>query len=275
MKLDKHQVERPFRKLRKLLAGAAFAALPEEVHTLRTQARRLEAVISAATVEHSRQFRRLIESITALRKAAGRVRDMDVLIGDALSLAQDTDRSALVEFVEHLARVRLKRARKLSRLVERHRGKTRRRLKRCSRLIKDQVQHTSPAGENAATESLVSELRLWPELAPSNLHHFRIRAKELRYILQLAPHPDHHSLEPLDKAKDTIGDWHDWTELLRFARKAFGKSAKTALLRRIDAIQRQKLDEAIASANQVRGNFLDPSSGGGPRPTMFRKVASF
>ena len=65
--------------------------------------------------------------------------------------------------------------------------------------------------------SLIDELNRWPEFNAENLHAFRIKVKELRYVLQLAKDPDLKFVNALGKVEDQIGDWHDWQQLAEIA----------------------------------------------------------
>jgi len=252
-----NQVARPFEKLRKQLSGFPANARPEEVHTLRTHTRRLEATVAALVLDREKKSRRLIKAITPVRKAAGKVRDMDVLIGDVLELSQPHGSEGLVRLVEHLAKMRVKSARKLRDVVQAQHREARKRLKQSARLIRKKLENDSEAmnGE-AAPQILMTELRHWPELDAGNLHLFRIRIKELRYMLQLIPETDEKRVAALGDVKDAIGDWHDWVELLRIARKVLDPQSDGEALERIEATGREKLQWALTAANQLRERYF-------------------
>ena len=140
---------------------------------------------------HNKASRRLLKLITPVRKAAGKVRDMDVLIGDVLTLADSHGSESMVRLVEHLARMRVKHARKLHDVVEQQRPEARKQLKQSSKMLKKAVKKDwgDRSGE-AAPQILISELGHWPDLNAGNLHMFRIRIKELRYMLELSDEAD-------------------------------------------------------------------------------------
>ena len=133
MKLEPKQVEKPIRKLRKQLKALSSNPRPEDVHSLRTQTRRLEATVAALIPNQNKKSRRLLKAVTPVRKAAGKVRDMDVLIGDVLTLAETHGSERLVRLVEHLARMRVKHARRLHEVVARQKQEARKSLKQTSR----------------------------------------------------------------------------------------------------------------------------------------------
>ena len=264
MKLQTNLVERPFEKLRKQLKGFPSNARPEDVHSLRAQTRRLEATIAALLLNREKKSRRLIQAITPVRKAAGKVRDMDVLITDVLALSRLHGSEALVRLVEHLAKIRVKSARKLREVVGAQQREARKRLKQSAKLIRKKLENDSEAmsGE-AAPQILMTELSHWPELDAGNLHLFRIRIKELRYMLQLIPQADGKLLDALGGVKDAIGDWHDWVELLKISRKVLDPEADGQLLQQIDETGSEKLQRALTAANQLRERYFS-ETGAGP-----------
>lgn len=262
MKLQPKQVEKPLRKLRKQLSQFPSKAQPEEVHSLRTQTRKLEATVSALAIDLEKPSRRLVKAIKPVRKAAGKVRDMDVLIGDVLSLTADPGNEAAVQLIEHLARMRVKSARKLHAVIRAQEKDARKLLKQSTKLIRRKLRNDSAAvnGE-AAPQILITELSHWPELDAGNLHLFRIRIKELRYMLQLSRQADNRLVHALGEVKDSIGEWHDWVELLNIAQKVLDPRSEREFLKQIEGTGNQKLNRALGVANQVRERYFSPADG--------------
>jgi CHAD domain-containing protein len=254
---DAGHLRKPLHQLRKLLKGFPSIPSQKQVHALRTEARRLEAVLLALGLTSNRDVRRLLKLMTPLRKAAGHVRDMDVLIADVLSLCETKYEVSAVQFIEQLSRMRLKYARKLAQSVDRRGKEARIRLKRCSRLLqarlREQVRH---AEAPSAPQILATELRHWPRLDSSNLHSFRIRVKELSNILQLFQNADSRTVQRLIEVKDSIGEWHDWQELNNMAGKFLNSQDDRALLRRIESIQLSKLRKALARAGELHKQYF-------------------
>src|SRR5262249_31397974 len=105
MALDLDQLEKPIRKLRKLLKKMPSEPTPKQVHDLSTNARRLEAMLEA--IDPDQNGRRILKQIAKVRKKAGKVRDMDVLTAFAAGLSPDGDEEACaVRLLEHLGAVR-------------------------------------------------------------------------------------------------------------------------------------------------------------------------
>src|SRR4051812_25663557 len=191
MKLQADRVEKPLRKLRKQVNGFASNARPDDVHSLRTQTRRLEATVAALALDREKDSRRLLKLITPVRKAAGKVRDMDVLIGHVLTLAEGQDSEAVVRLVEQLGKMRVRHARKLRDVIGKRGQDIRKRLKESSRLVRRKMNDSSAALDGkTGPQILITELSHWPDLDEGNLHLFRIRVKSLRYMLQFTKQAD-------------------------------------------------------------------------------------
>jgi CHAD domain-containing protein len=102
MSLDSNYVILLSRKLRKLVRKRK-SLTPDRVHKLRTTIRRLEAATATVSTKVSRREKACLRDLRRMRKEAGKVRDMDVLVADATSIRMATDsREELVQLVEHL-----------------------------------------------------------------------------------------------------------------------------------------------------------------------------
>ena len=91
---------------------------------------------------------------------------------------------------------------------------------------------------------------------------FRIRIKELRYMLELSDEADQTLIESLGIVKDAIGEWHDWVELLKIAQKVLDAEADGGNLKRLEDIVRERLESAVAAANQLRERYFNPGASG-------------
>src|SRR5580658_3216290 len=123
------QLREPIRKLRESLKHIEKNPPPEDVHRLRIQARRIESIASAL-VPGGGKARRLIKPVKQLRRAAGGVRDMDVLINNALSLRDHSNASSLAQLIEYLTSERAKNALKLLKTVDRESKLARKNLRK-------------------------------------------------------------------------------------------------------------------------------------------------
>src|SRR5205085_7992845 len=112
-----------------------------------------------------------------------------------------------------------------------------------------------------APRILITELSHWPDLNENNLHLFRIRIKELRYMLQLSQPADTRLVDALGEVKDTIGEWHDWVELLKIAGKVLDPRSDRDVLTDIERIGNEKLQVALAAATRVRERYFGVPDG--------------
>ena len=256
MRIEIDNAVKPACRLRKVLKKAPAELAPESVHKLRTQARRLEATVHAIEFTHNRRARRMLKHLKPLRQAAGGVRDMDVMMDRLMPVAERMDgdgRETLLRLTEGMAAVREKKAKRLRRLIERRGKWLRRELKRYISRVGE--AEPEKLGESmAAPQMLTAQLQHWPKLKADNLHEFRIQAKELRYMLQLAPGMDEHTLRAFARVKDVAGEWHDWLQLHEYAGKVLDRKEDREIVRRLGEIEHEKLVAALAAANAVRHN---------------------
>jgi CHAD domain-containing protein len=262
------QLREPIRKLRESLKHLEKNPPPEEVHKLRIQARRIESIASALAPAGGSKARRLIKPVKQLRRAAGGVRDMDVLMSNALSLRDRSNGPSLSHLLDFLTSERAKNALKLLKTVDRESKMARRSLRKYSRLVK-----STPSTLNGATGSsasarkgadplhaavaeLTAELAAWPLLSVRNIHTFRLKVKELRYVLQALPESDKAFVDALSVVKDQIGEWHDWQQLDQVAREALNEPEDDSLLAEIRKSARKKLRQARTVSNAMREHWL-------------------
>ncbi len=262
------RVRKMLRELSKLLVSLPANPSPNEVHRLRTATRRVEAIAALLVPGDQKKSRRLLKSIEPVRKAAGDVRDMDVLISHLRRMARQSAGNSLSRLMGQLESAREKSAAELRRTLGRRRKAARNNLKQYSRTVRSALtpaksDATNPGqtgppqeGVHTAAMNIVRELGEWPQLDASNIHAFRLKVKELRYVLQRYADADAGFVEALGDAQRRIGDWHDWQQLAEIARAILDPAQDAALLNRIDGIAKRKLVQALASANALRGRHL-------------------
>jgi len=271
------RVRKALRELRKTLKSLPGDPPPKEVHKLRTTTRRVEAIATAVPLSGGKKSRQLLKSIETIRKAAGGVRDMDVLKANARRLARYSAGDSLARLLEHLKNAREQYAAQLVAALNHHKRKAvRQSLKEYSKLVRSALPPADsgssvnghPGGHRGAHRghshdgvhtsamNLVRELAAWPALDASNIHAFRLKVKELRYTLQLDADADPALVDTLTDVQRRIGEWHDWQELKEIAREALNAERDAALLARIDRTAKRKLERALSAANGLRGKYL-------------------
>jgi len=258
-------MKQPARKLRKSLKSLPRDLPIAYVHGLRTQTGRLEAIIAASVLERKKLARQLLKTLKPVRKAAGEVRDMDVLAAKARTLTGRRNDS-VARLVEHLVDTRIESARALLQTLAKRQKKTRRSLKGFAKQVgqkssaKSSGARAKPARnwlKDDAASRLAAELNQWPELNAENLHSFRLKVKELLYVLHLVRNADVEFIEALGKAKEEIGDWHDWHQLAVIAERKLDLQKDRAALNRIEETGKNKLEKALVAARSIKDRVLN------------------
>jgi CHAD domain-containing protein len=260
MQLVLGQVRKPIRELRKSLRDLPSDPPQEDVHDLRTRTRRLEAISVALLPQDKGHSRHILDSIKPLRKAAGKVRDMDVLKNKVRLLARRHPDDAYSRLLSHLQTARMDSAKGLAEKFASEKKEARRSLKEFSRRVENRFHHTRPGAGEA--HRLYDQLSHWPALNAENLHAFRIRIKELRYVLQLADGANTEFVNALDNVKTQIGTWHDWQELHRIASEVLNAAKDRDAIATIAEIENKKFRSAMRAAQSLRINYLRTHSFG-------------
>ena len=261
MALDRDQLDKPIRKLRKVLKKMPAEPAPKQVHDLRTNSRRLEAMLQAG--DPDRNERKILKRVSRLRKSAGKVRDMDVLTAYAAELTPSEDEvDCSVRLLEHLGATRRKKAKKLSRAVHESAPGLRKRLKRSSKQIRRRIAKPNSRDDGMSSHimstavQLLSDLESPSTLNRSNLHPYRIKVKELQNLLRLAEDAGKREfVESLSKVKDAIGEWHDWVELGSIAREVLDHHS-CQLLQQLKGHAQERFTRALSLAENMKKKYV-------------------
>lgn len=265
MSFDIKRIHQSSRKVTGFLRKNSKRPSSDAVHRLRTNIRSLETTFVTLKLDSKKQARRFLRHLRAVRKAAGKVRDMDVLTADLLTLERDGEQDCLVQLVEHLGAQRSKSVKKLRRVIETNNPQLRRDLKQYSKYVEKRLQEVenNPASFDAVpltmtrTFQLSWELKNRVRLNRNNLHNYRLKVKELRDVLQLSDRPgDPKLLEKLGDVKDAIGEWHDWEELVAIARKLLDHRPSCKLIKDLKKTSDSKYQRALSLTSQLRSHYL-------------------
>jgi len=279
MALDVSNIHKPLGKMRKLLKKPSTLPAPQQVHELRTASRKLEASFHVLSLASRGNERRILKHVARLRKRAGKVRDMDVLTSYASKVHAEGEDECAVQLLEQLGAKRKQYAKQLRVTIRQCGPSVRRRLKlsstRVDRILRQSAKD-SANGKTAPAEAAVSVLKLSSELAsPSrlgraSLHPYRLKVKELRNLLQMADNTARQDLlEELGKAKDAIGEWHDWEELISVANDALDHGPRCRLLGELKRTSNEKYEQAITITENMRRKYFRShrrSKRGSPAP---------
>jgi CHAD domain-containing protein len=263
MSFNPEELAASFRKMRKSLKAAQSDLSPEDVHRFRTNASRLETLIDSLELNARPSGKRLRRMIASHRKKAGKVRDMDVQIGLAASLASHGEEEAgLVQLLAHMGERREKFARRLSSTLEKDWKYSRRALKRKEEYLQKHLVRAKRQGEQAWEKKreenvleLAKLLANGPKLNAGNLHAFRLQVKQLSNLLKLEKQPGPGLLDMLTAAKDAVGEWHDWLSLKDIANKLLDRRP-SVLRQKINSLVKCKLAHALLVAGNLRKRCL-------------------
>jgi CHAD domain-containing protein len=216
-------------------------------------------MLHALPIDSRKDRRRLLKSIKPVRKQAGKVRDMDVLVEFASRPRPAAEQDCSIRLLESLGDQRAKHARKLQSVIQKQMPVLRKRLKRCSRLLDKTLQdakgkrHVTKWSTEAAALALrlEAELRSWRALNRSNLHEFRLKVKELRCVLRMAAESDNRFVETLAEVKDTVGEWHDWQTLAGTSKEVINHPG-CEFIKQIRSIADRKFEIGLAAARRMK-----------------------
>jgi CHAD domain-containing protein len=257
MAFNIERMRKNLRNLRKDLKKNKKRLTPDEVHKLRTHARRFEAGQEAVSLLPKKDEKQTLRAVKRIRRRAGRVRDMDVLTGHLSSVKVEGEPDCLVQLFEYLGSQRYENARKLRRIIRRHSVDLRQSLKKnAARLEKkrrNKFGSDDPAKAAALALRLSSELAEPATLTPTNLHPYRQKVKKLLCILQMGEGAEQQEfIDALGECKDAIGEWHDWEQLIAIASDILEQGSGRKLLSQLREISKRKLEAALTAANRLR-----------------------
>jgi CHAD domain-containing protein len=239
------------RRLHHLLHTLDEPMAPGQVHALRTGTRRAEAilhVIGVADAKHPRRFRKALQR---LRQRAGAVRDLDVLLGFLQTLPPAGDPEPLATFKEIISKKRRRAAHKLRLTLKEDARHLIAGLQAMERTLAAGHPRTLQKRWNAKAARLAAEhrrtLAAWPRLNGTTLHDFRIQARQLRDTLLLSQSPAADELRQATAAKDSLGEWHDWSILSALAHKNKKMKAQP-FVRQIAKIEKARREAALQQA---------------------------
>jgi CHAD domain-containing protein len=270
MTLLRQRSKRLSHDLSRVIATLSEGVSEKGVHRLRTTIRRLETLFNYVEPDLGKKQQKVVFELRALRKRAGKVRDLDIQIGLLDSIGNRsaaTDRRALLEALKK------KRAKQVDRLT------TATEKLESSKFFGHLARITGNTATQQRQDSVAPLQRVRQELSqlaadssssqilkPDRLHELRIKLKLLRYQAELAEKtPEQKDLmEQLKAVQDSIGEWHDWEMLARSAEKQFDDRMNCALLVEIRALFAAR----YSAANSAAASFLtDYSPAAKKRPS--------
>lgn len=272
MAIDVKRIQKSIKKLRKLTSSLPKQSSPEQVHKLRTNSRKLEATFGSLSLDSGKNESQLMKQVRRIRRRAGKVRDLDVLTANLAGVQAEGETECEVKLLEYLGSERHKQAGKLHRLVRSEADELKLRLRKAARDLKKVLQKNSEPASLAAAHALQlsADLASPRRLNRGNLHSYRLKVKELRYVLQLSNSDHHDFVDDLGDVKDAIGDWHDWEQLIGRAHEVLDHGAGCRLLQKLKQISDARYEKAINLVGHLRRNYLRVTAPSKKKPQPVR-----
>jgi len=239
--------------LEKFISKAGKTVTEKGVHRLRTTIRRAETLVNYTKPKLGKKQQKALDELHALRKRAGKVRDLDIQLGLLASIGNrsaSADRRALNDALKSR---RARQAQRLASVIKKvQKAKF---LDRLDRITEKAVADAAGAAEplHAAQQELgelATEYSSRQMLKPARLHDLRIKLKLLRYRAELASETpvQQEFIERVKSVQDAIGEWHDWEMLADNAEKQFGERINCALLVEVRSLLAARFSAATSAA---------------------------
>jgi CHAD domain-containing protein len=254
-------------KLEKALQAIIDKQDPEAVHEFRKTTRDLQGIIAVCAIRRSsRKVKQIRDALRDGRHALSNARDSDVLLELTKQTQQGprcVEERADWTTIEH----RLKKRRRRTLKMFGKKAKTRifNHLTSTAREIVKRKTKSEPMTDNLALllqqgwqkwNAAIDAFHSDPKVA--TLHAVRIKAKSLRYALNLRqdfyPHTQlEHASRWLKDLQDQIGAWHDELALSRLARSTFAKAPREPhAAKLVQGIKEQEIAMAETARQYLR-----------------------
>ncbi len=281
MSIDTTRTKLILSRLSRLLGLVSRAASPEPVHQLRATIRRNEALFHSLVAEPKRDSK-LEKKLKKLRRRAGSVRDLDVQVKVLRSVNIGGKGKQKIRISSALNRKRQREAKRLMEMLDAESlVRLRLQLREMALLLTSDSSAARRGiliGEESPSQHalrLFDELiKQMPSLDESNLHRFRTRCKQLRYIAEIEG-KDRTAVEItqiLEPIQDAVGEWHDWTMLLESAEEVLSSHTNSPLLSAIRNLTTSRLTTALRVCKEAKGRMLARVRSAGEAPIELRGV---
>ena len=252
MPVDKRHCRAVFQTLESELGKITRHPSPESVHKLRTGTRRVETVLEELVPQPDKNTRKLLKSLTRLRKKAGKVRDLDVQSALLRNLKIARGAREKSRLLRTLATERAKREKKLAEALDKDAVRDLR--KRLNRARKEMEIPEGVEPFRVAMDEFSALGRDGSPITQKLLHQYRITGKRARYVIEIARKtPDAtEAIRQLEKMQDVVGDWHDWLTLTERAENLFGGIKDSSLVAAMRNLTRAKFREGVDAVMRAR-----------------------
>lgn len=258
MSLEEKRVKTLAENFSAAAANLAHDVTPKHVHRLRTTVRRIESLAEYAHLELGRKQEKALRSLAALRKRAGKVRDLDVQAKLLDAIANSSTRHDRQALAEVLKRKRSRHAARLGTAITKAReSRLSAHIDRVLEKVEEALALATPTAPliQASQElaRLSDEFEVDSSTKAKVLHKIRIRIKKIRYLAELSEKTAEQEafVAELKMSQDVLGDWHDWEELTLTAEKQFAERVNCPLLVEVRALFAAKQVAATAAISHL------------------------
>jgi CHAD domain-containing protein len=274
MPIEQERVRFVFARLRRELSKLAAEPQARDIHDFRTYSRRLQTLLGELSSAPGRSEKKLLKSLTRLRRRAGRVRDLDVQLAALRSLKTSQEPRRKTELASVLAENRRQQEKRWHRALDRKSlRELRRRLKKAEAGLRLR-QNRDPL--RLAAQRFANASREQGPITEDILHAYRMAAKRARYLAEFAPKSVKREqlIRRLRRVQDALGDWHDWLVLTLSAEKRFGGVRESSLVAVLRNLTQAKFRHAVQVLNTVRSEIAVEPRIVAPAATTAREPAS-
>ncbi len=245
MAISSEQVQSIFRKTERELARLSSEKHAKAIHGFRTSAGRLETLLEKIAPRRDRNQKKLLKMLHAIRRRAGKVRDLDVQLEALRSLKIPQEPRRKTQLMQGLIELRLKREVKLRKLL--HKSDIREISKRLKQAYKTFETEGARDPLVIARQMLASGISAGPAMDAEKLHRCRIAVKRARYAAELAEKSPAATqfIAELKRMQDALGNWHDWQLLTETAKQRLGEVNQSSLVALLHNVTQGKFRHAV------------------------------
>jgi len=256
MPVEQERVRLVFARLNHELSRLGVKPEARDIHDFRTYTRRLETLLVQLREKQGNHEKKLLKSLSRLRRRAGKVRDLDVQLAVLRSLKTSQEPRRQRELTSVLSENRQRQEQRWHEALDR---KTLRELRR--RLKKAQSRLRVQEGSDPLALALGlfgSACRKQEAITEEILHAYRRATKQARYLAEFAPKSTRREqvISRLRRVQDAVGDWHDWLVLTTSAEQRFGGVRESSLVAALRNLTQVKFRHAVAVLAAGQAEFL-------------------
>lgn len=249
MAISPERVKRIFHKTERELDRLSSEKHAKAVHGFRTSARRLETLLEEIAPRRDRNGKKLLKMLNAIRRRAGRVRDLDVQLEALRSLKVPQEPRRKTRLMQSLVELRLKHEGKLCKLLRKQ--DIRDIHKRFKQVHKSFETERARDPLTAARKIVAAAVTRGAEMDAEKLHRCRVAVKRARYAAELAEKSPVATefIADLTRMQDALGNWHDWQLLTETAKRRLGEVNQSSLVAVLHNVTQGKFRQAVKTVS--------------------------